>query len=66
MAIGSYRFLDFASRHVMKAWAVREKGGDIPFTPSFQKSVRRQMNPQPPPSSLTARRSSLLPFLRGR
>jgi D-proline reductase (dithiol) PrdB len=33
MSIDSYRFLDFASRQVMKAWAAREKPGEIPFTP---------------------------------
>ena len=43
MPIDSYRFLDFASRQVMKAWAAREEaaraeaargqGGAIPFTP---------------------------------
>ena len=33
MPIDSYRFLDFASRQVMKAWAAREKPGAIPFTP---------------------------------
>ena len=33
MAIDSYRFLDFASRQVMKAWAARQDGGRIPFTP---------------------------------
>lgn len=33
MAIDSYRFLDFASRRVMKAWAARERAGPIPFTP---------------------------------
>lgn len=33
MAIDSYRFLDFASRRIMKAWAEREKGGDVPFAP---------------------------------
>ena len=33
MAIDSYRFLDFASRQVMKAWAAREEPGTIPFTP---------------------------------
>lgn len=32
MAIDSYRFLDFASKQVMKAWAAREKPGSIPFT----------------------------------
>jgi D-proline reductase (dithiol) PrdB len=32
MAIDSYRFLDYASRQVMKAWAAREKPGVIPFT----------------------------------
>jgi D-proline reductase (dithiol) PrdB len=32
MAIDSYRFLDFASRQVMKAWAARQKPGVIPFT----------------------------------
>ena len=29
----SYRFLDFAARQVMKAWAARQKPGVIPFTP---------------------------------
>lgn len=33
MAIDSYRFLDFASRQVMKAWAGRQEPGLIPFTP---------------------------------
>ena len=33
MSIDSYRFLDFASRQVMKAWAARETRGVIPFTP---------------------------------
>lgn len=33
MSIDSYRFLDFASRQVMKAWAARQKPGLIPFTP---------------------------------
>ncbi|HKB07949.1 MAG TPA: glycine/sarcosine/betaine reductase selenoprotein B family protein [Candidatus Polarisedimenticolia bacterium] len=33
MPIDSYRFLDFASRQVMKAWAAREEPGVIPFTP---------------------------------
>lgn len=33
MPIDSYRFLDFASRRILKAWAGREKGGDVPFTP---------------------------------
>ena len=33
MAIDSYRFLDFASRQVMKAWAARQEAGVIPFTP---------------------------------
>ena len=33
MSIDSYRFLDFASRQVMKAWASREERGVIPFTP---------------------------------
>ena len=33
MSIDSYRFLDFASRQVMKAWAAREEPGVIPFTP---------------------------------
>jgi D-proline reductase (dithiol) PrdB len=32
-SLDSYRFLDFASRQVMKAWAAREKPGVIPFTP---------------------------------
>jgi len=33
MSIDSYRFLDFASRQVMKAWAGRQQPGVIPFTP---------------------------------
>lgn len=33
MPIDSYRFLDFASRQIMKAWASRERAGAIPFTP---------------------------------
>jgi hypothetical protein len=33
MSIDSYRFLDFASRQVMKAWAARQKPEVIPFTP---------------------------------
>jgi D-proline reductase (dithiol) PrdB len=33
MSIDSYRFLDFASRQVIKAWAARQKPGIIPFTP---------------------------------
>ena len=33
MSIDSYRFLDFASRQVMKAWAARQERGPIPFTP---------------------------------
>ena len=33
MPIDSYRFLDFASRQIMQAWAAREKPGVIPFTP---------------------------------
>jgi len=33
MSIDSYRFLDFASRQVMKAWAARETPGVIPFAP---------------------------------
>jgi D-proline reductase (dithiol) PrdB len=33
MSIDSYRFLDFASRQVMKAWAARQEQGTIPFTP---------------------------------
>jgi len=33
MGVDSYRFLDFATRQVMKAWAARQKPGQIPFTP---------------------------------
>jgi hypothetical protein len=33
MSIDSYRFLDFASRQVMKAWTARQQAGAIPFTP---------------------------------
>jgi D-proline reductase (dithiol) PrdB len=36
MTIDSYRFLDFASRRIMKAWAERERAGDVPFTPLGQ------------------------------
>lgn len=32
MSIDSYRFLDFGSRQVMKAWAARQEPGVIPFT----------------------------------
>jgi D-proline reductase (dithiol) PrdB len=32
MAIDSYRFLDFATRKIMKAWAARQEPGVIPFT----------------------------------
>lgn len=32
MSIDSYRFLDFAARQVMKAWAARQQAGVIPFT----------------------------------
>jgi D-proline reductase (dithiol) PrdB len=33
MSIDSYRFLDFATRQVMRAWAARQKPNAIPFTP---------------------------------
>lgn len=33
MAIDSYRFLDFASRTIMRAWTARQEGGEIPFAP---------------------------------
>ncbi len=33
MPLSSYRFLDFASRKVMQAWAARQEPGAIPFTP---------------------------------
>lgn len=33
MGIDSYRFLDFATRQVMKAWTARQEPGVIPFTP---------------------------------
>lgn len=33
MAIDSYRFLTFASRQIMKAWAARQEPGAVPFTP---------------------------------
>jgi hypothetical protein len=33
MSIDSYRFLDFASRQIMKARAARQKPGVIPFAP---------------------------------
>ena len=33
MSIDSYRFLDFGSRQVMKAWAARQEHDGIPFAP---------------------------------
>jgi len=33
MAIDSYRYVDFATRQIMKAWAARQEPGDIPFAP---------------------------------
>jgi D-proline reductase (dithiol) PrdB len=33
VTIDSYRFLDFASRQIMKAWTARQEPGVIPFTP---------------------------------
>jgi len=33
MAIDSYRYVDFATRQIMKAWAARQEPGIIPFTP---------------------------------
>ena len=33
MTIDSYRFLDFATRQVIKAWAARQEAGAVPFTP---------------------------------
>ena len=33
MAIDSYRYVDFATRQIMKAWAGRQEAGVIPFTP---------------------------------
>jgi D-proline reductase (dithiol) PrdB len=33
MSIDSYRFLDFTTRQVTKAWAARHKPDGIPFTP---------------------------------
>jgi D-proline reductase (dithiol) PrdB len=32
MAIDSYRYVDFATRKVMQAWAARQEPGVIPFT----------------------------------
>ena len=32
MAIDSYRFLDFATRTILRAWAARQEPGAIPFT----------------------------------
>ena len=32
MAIDSYRFVDFATRKIMQAWAMRQEPGVIPFT----------------------------------
>jgi len=31
--IDSYKYVDFATRQVMKAWAGRQEPGEIPFTP---------------------------------
>jgi len=31
--IDSYRYVDFATRQIMKAWAARQEPGEIPFTP---------------------------------
>ena len=33
MAIDSYKYVDFATRQIMKAWAGRQEPGEIPFTP---------------------------------
>jgi len=33
MPIDSYRFLDFATRTLMRAWTARQEPGAIPFTP---------------------------------
>ncbi len=33
MAIDSYRFLDFATRVIMRAWAARQEPGVVPFAP---------------------------------
>ena len=33
MPIDSYRFLDFATRQIMKAWTARQEPGVVPFTP---------------------------------
>jgi len=33
MAVDSYRYVDFARRQIMKAWAARQEPGEIPFTP---------------------------------
>ena len=33
MPIDSYRYVDFATRQIMKAWAARQEPGEIPFTP---------------------------------
>ena len=33
MPIDSYRYVDFATRQIMKAWAARLEPGAIPFTP---------------------------------
>jgi D-proline reductase (dithiol) PrdB len=33
MAVDSYKYVDFATRQIMKAWAARQESGVIPFTP---------------------------------
>jgi len=32
MSIDSYRYVDFATRQIMKAWTARQEPGVIPFT----------------------------------
>jgi len=39
MAIDSYKYVDFATRQIMKAWASRQEPGIIPFTP-LEKPLR--------------------------
>jgi hypothetical protein len=50
MSIGSYRFLDFASRQVMKAWAARQEPGIIPFTPLAKPLRELSMRDLPMPA----------------
>jgi len=61
MSIDSYRFLDFASRQVMKAWAGRQDRGVIPFTP-LAKPLRECGRLQKDPGFRQSGKASVLQF----